>query len=116
MSCWRTSAILSRRSHQRYDDNLHCAAVTDHQVQLALLTATVKLFIRRPTAASSLLPKVLKMATEEADNPDLRDRASHPFSNLGIADVIGIHVLAFADFESYGCQGYRAFGQACNFD
>jgi vesicle coat complex subunit len=44
------------------------------QVQLALLTATVKLFIRRPTAASGLLPKVLKMATEEADNPDLRDR------------------------------------------
>jgi vesicle coat complex subunit len=46
----------------------------DKQVQLALLTATVKLFIRRPTAASGLLPKVLKMATEEADNPDLRDR------------------------------------------
>jgi len=46
----------------------------DNQVQLALLTATVKLFIRRPTAASALLPKVLKMATEEADNPDLRDR------------------------------------------
>lgn len=48
--------------------------LTDDQVQLALLTATVKLFIRRPTAASALLPKVLKMATEEADNPDLRDR------------------------------------------
>lgn len=45
-----------------------------HQVQLALLTATVKLFIRRPSAASELLPKVLKMATEEAENPDLRDR------------------------------------------
>lgn len=46
------------------------------EVQLALLTATVKLFIQRPTAAQELLPKVLKLATEEADNPDLRDRVS----------------------------------------
>ncbi|KAK4686665.1 hypothetical protein P7C73_g3451, partial [Tremellales sp. Uapishka_1] len=44
------------------------------EVQLALLTATVKLFIRRPTAAQELVPRVLKLATEEAENPDLRDR------------------------------------------
>jgi vesicle coat complex subunit len=44
------------------------------QVQLALLTAIVKLFIRRPTAGQDLVPKVLKIATEEVDNPDLRDR------------------------------------------
>lgn len=45
-----------------------------YQVQLALLTATVKLFIKRPVAGQELLPRVLKMATEEAENPDLRDR------------------------------------------
>ena len=45
------------------------------EVQLALLTATVKLFIQRPTKAQELVPKVLKWATEETDNPDLRDRA-----------------------------------------
>lgn len=45
-----------------------------HEVQLALLTATVKLFIQRPTRGSSLVPRVLKWATEETDNPDLRDR------------------------------------------
>lgn len=45
-----------------------------HEVQLALLTATVKLFIQRPTRGSALVPKVLKWATEETDNPDLRDR------------------------------------------
>ena len=45
-----------------------------HEVQLALLTATVKLFIQRPTKGSALVPKVLKWATEETDNPDLRDR------------------------------------------
>ncbi|KAJ1975225.1 hypothetical protein H4R34_004417 [Dimargaris verticillata] len=44
------------------------------QVQLALLTATVKLFIKRPTLGQDLVPKVLKWATEEVDNPDLRDR------------------------------------------
>ncbi|XAO22694.1 hypothetical protein I312_101467 [Cryptococcus bacillisporus CA1280] len=44
------------------------------EVQLALLTAVVKLFIRRPTVAQELLPKVLKLATEDAENPDLRDR------------------------------------------
>lgn len=44
------------------------------QVQLALLTATVKLFIQRPTKGQHLVPKVLKWATEETDNPDLRDR------------------------------------------
>ncbi|KAH7071031.1 adaptin N terminal region-domain-containing protein [Paraphoma chrysanthemicola] len=45
-----------------------------HEVQLALLTATVKLFIQRPTRGSTLVPRVLKWATEETDNPDLRDR------------------------------------------
>lgn len=45
-----------------------------YQVQLALLTATVKLFIKRPTAGAELVPKILKWATEEVDNPDLRDR------------------------------------------
>jgi len=46
------------------------------QVQLALLTATVKLFIYKPTSdrAKELVHKVLKWATEEVDNPDLRDR------------------------------------------
>lgn len=44
------------------------------EVQLALLTATVKLFIQRPTRGQELVPKVLRWATEETDNPDLRDR------------------------------------------
>jgi AP-2 complex subunit beta-1 len=44
------------------------------QVQLALLTATVKLFLKRPTVGGELVPKVLKWATEDVDNPDCRDR------------------------------------------
>ncbi|KAK9476042.1 adaptin N terminal region-domain-containing protein [Lipomyces japonicus] len=44
------------------------------EVQLSLLTATVKLFIQRPTKGQELVLQVLKWATEEIDNPDLRDR------------------------------------------
>lgn len=44
------------------------------KVQLALLTAIVKLFIRKSDAAKDLVSKILKWTTEEADNPDLRDR------------------------------------------
>lgn len=45
------------------------------EVQLALLTAVVKLFIRRPTVGQELVPKMLTWATEDLDNPDVRDRA-----------------------------------------
>lgn len=44
------------------------------EVQLALLTATVKLFLARPEG-KPLMERVLKLSTEETDNPDLRDRA-----------------------------------------
>ncbi|KAG8774488.1 hypothetical protein FRC15_001263, partial [Serendipita sp. 397] len=44
------------------------------EVQLALLTACVKFFIHKPQQGQKLLPKILKLATEEIDNPDLRDR------------------------------------------
>ncbi|THV71470.1 putative AP-2 adaptor complex subunit beta [Aureobasidium pullulans] len=56
------------------DDFLYTFADEPHEVQLALLTATVKLFIQRPKKGQELVPKVLKWATEETDNPDLRDR------------------------------------------
>lgn len=46
------------------------------QVQLQLLTATVKLFLKKPTeAAQRMIQLVLSAATQESDNPDLRDRA-----------------------------------------
>ncbi|KAJ2594339.1 hypothetical protein H4R99_005826, partial [Coemansia sp. RSA 1722] len=44
------------------------------EVQLAMLTAVVKLFIMRPTAGQDMVPKMLKWATEEVDSPDIRDR------------------------------------------
>ncbi|PSR96775.1 Beta-adaptin-like protein, partial [Actinidia chinensis var. chinensis] len=46
------------------------------QVQLQLLTATVKLFLKKPTEGSQqMIQVVLNNATIETDNPDLRDQA-----------------------------------------
>ena len=59
---------------QLLDDFLYTFLEETYEVQLALLTATVKLFVQRPTVGQELVPKVLKWATEEVDNPDLRDR------------------------------------------
>lgn len=59
---------------QLLDDFLYTFLEEPYEVQLALLTATVKLFVQRPTVGQELVPKVLKWATEEVDNPDLRDR------------------------------------------
>ncbi|XP_074640623.1 AP-1 complex subunit beta-1-like isoform X2 [Tubulanus polymorphus] len=44
------------------------------QVQLQLLTAIVKLFLTRPTDTQELVQQVLSLATQDSDNPDLRDR------------------------------------------
>eukprot|EP00052_Salpingoeca_macrocollata_P004250 m.40245 g.40245 ORF g.40245 m.40245 type:complete len:885 (+) comp14094_c0_seq1:109-2763(+) len=44
------------------------------QVQLQLLTAIVKLFVKRPSGTQDLVQKVLGLSTQESDNPDLRDR------------------------------------------
>lgn len=67
------------------------------QVQLALLTATVKLFIYKPASESAkeLVHKVLKWATEDVDNPDLRDRGFMYWRMLAInPSVAGEIVLA----------------------
>ncbi|MCO5604836.1 hypothetical protein L7F22_059010 [Adiantum nelumboides] len=46
------------------------------QVQLQLLTAAVKLFLKKPTERpQEMIQVVLNNATQETDNPDLRDRA-----------------------------------------
>ena len=43
-------------------------------VQLQLLTAIVKLFLKKPTETQELVQNVLTLTTQDTDNPDLRDR------------------------------------------
>ena len=45
------------------------------QTQLQILTAVVKLFLKKPNNSQGLVQKVLQAATAENDNPDIRDRA-----------------------------------------
>lgn len=45
------------------------------QTQLQILTAVVKLFLKKPSNTQGLVQKVLQSATAENDNPDIRDRA-----------------------------------------
>lgn len=45
------------------------------QVQLQLLTATVKLFLKKPSQSEELVKRVLNTATQDIDNADTRDRA-----------------------------------------
>jgi AP-1 complex subunit beta-1 len=49
--------------------------LTARQTQLQILTAVVKLFLKKPDQSQGLVQKVLQMATAENDNPDIRDRA-----------------------------------------
>ncbi|KAI5962302.1 uncharacterized protein KGF55_003378 [Candida pseudojiufengensis] len=44
------------------------------EVQLAMLTATTKLYLKHPIEGEEMLLDVLKWATEETGNPDVRDR------------------------------------------
>merc|ERR1719221_738187 len=43
-------------------------------VQQQLLTAIVKLFLKKPGSTQDMVSKVLRCATEETNNHDLRDR------------------------------------------
>jgi vesicle coat complex subunit len=45
------------------------------QTQLQILTAVVKLFLKKPSNNQALVQKVLQLATADSDNPDIRDRA-----------------------------------------
>lgn len=56
------------------DNFLETFEEEDPAVQLQLLTATVKCFLKNPEETQDMVQRVLDLATEESDNPDLRDR------------------------------------------
>ena len=65
-------------------------------VQLQMLTATVKLFLKRPDGAKDLMENVLSMATEQSDNPDLRDRG-YIYWRLLSSDPNAAQAIVLAD-------------------
>ena len=44
------------------------------RVQLSMLTAAVKMYLKKPDDCEELVMEILRKSTEESDNPDLRDR------------------------------------------
>ena len=64
-------------------------------MQLALLTAAVKLFVYKPQSdrPKELVHKVLKWATEEVDNPDLRDRGFMYWRMLAINPSVAEEIV-----------------------
>mmetsp|Transcript_28691 Transcript_28691/g.80199 ORF Transcript_28691/g.80199 Transcript_28691/m.80199 type:complete len:944 (+) Transcript_28691:130-2961(+) len=56
---------------ENFLDNFHDEPA---EVQLQLLTASVKLFLHKPKVAKGIVRDALNMATRESENPDLRDR------------------------------------------
>lgn len=67
----------SPRSSLRYasEEDSGKGPADNTQTQLQILTAVVKLFLKKPDQAQGLVTKVLQAATAENDNPDIRDRA-----------------------------------------
>ncbi|KAI0093614.1 Adaptor protein complex beta subunit [Irpex rosettiformis] len=65
------------------------------EVQFALLTAAVKLFIYKSQSETSknIVHKVLKWTTEEVDNPDLRDRGFMYWRMLAMNPAIASEVV-----------------------
>ncbi|KAF5331078.1 hypothetical protein D9619_005543 [Psilocybe cf. subviscida] len=75
------------------DDLLY--SFLEESVQLALLSATVKMFIYKSSSdkAKELVTKVLKWTTEEVDNPDLRDRGFMYWRMLAINPAVAGEIV-----------------------
>ena len=69
-------------------------------MQLQLLTATVKLFLKKPNENQDLVQRVLQTATTECDNADIRDRA-YVYWRLLSTDPQAAKVTSF----DYNLQG-----------
>jgi len=77
------------------DDLVYSFLEEAAEVQLALLTASVKLFIYKSHSdkVKELVHKVLKWATEEVDNPDLRDRGFMYWRLLAINPTVAGEIV-----------------------
>ncbi|OAJ41651.1 hypothetical protein, variant 2 [Batrachochytrium dendrobatidis JEL423] len=82
-------------------------------VQLTLLTATVKLFIKRPGAGVDLVPRILKLVTEEIDNPDLRDRG-FIYWRLLSTDPVAAKAIIFSEKPSITTENDSMDGPLLN--
>ncbi|CXI83707.1 AP-1 complex subunit beta, putative [Plasmodium berghei] len=74
---WIIGEYIERidNAHELIESFLENFLDEPYNVQLQILTSSVKLFLKSSKNTKDIITKVLKMSTEESDNPDLRDRA-----------------------------------------
>ncbi|KAJ2765467.1 beta-adaptin, partial [Coemansia nantahalensis] len=68
----------------------------DARVQLALLSAVVKFFLKQPQRGQQLVVRALQCATEKCANPDVRDRA-YIYWRLLSADPTAARTVALSE-------------------
>eukprot|EP00388_Colpodella_angusta_P006289 GDKJ01018735.1.p1 GENE.GDKJ01018735.1~~GDKJ01018735.1.p1 ORF type:complete len:1010 (+),score=272.68 GDKJ01018735.1:291-3032(+) len=83
------------------------------EVQLQILTAAVKVFLRNPQKGQALVQKVLHMATQESDDPDLRDRG-YVYWRLLSSDPQGTRQVALSSRPPITAAGDALEPQALN--
>ena len=92
-----------------------CVLLLPAQVQLQLLTATVKLFLKKPTdSVQRMIQLVLSAATNETDNPDLRDRAYVYWRLLSTDPEVCRRLWPFAAwFDEQHCMCLNVYMRRC---
>ncbi|KAI9225367.1 MAG: adaptin N terminal region-domain-containing protein [Piptocephalis tieghemiana] len=92
---WVVGQYAERIDHVEYvlEGFLDNFAQEPTQVKLALLTAVMKLFLKRPSVGQDLVPKVLKWATEDTDDPDVRDRGYIYWRLLSTDPVVAKEII-----------------------
>jgi AP-1 complex subunit beta-1 len=78
------------------------------QVQLQILTAAVKLYIKKPEDTEDLITNVLKLATEESTNPDLRDRG-YIYWRMLSTDPVATKFVVLSDKPSIADDSYNPY-------
>lgn len=76
------------------------------QVQLQILTAAVKLFLKSPKTSKDLVQRVLNIATERSDNPDLRDRG-FVYWRLLSSNPKAARAVVLADRPEISCDTFQ---------
>lgn len=79
-----------------------------NNVQLQLLTAAVKLYLKKPEKSEELIQTLLKTATEEASNPDLRDRAYIYWRMLSTSPEKTADVV-LGKMPQLNCESYNTY-------
>jgi len=77
-------------------------------VKLSLVTAAVKLYLKKPEQSETLIQSLLKTATEEAMNPDLRDRAYIYWRMLSTSPEKCAEVV-LGKMPNLSCESYNSY-------